>query len=101
MVALESMACGTPVIATKVGGLELLVQDEITGLSVPDDDPESLAVQLKRMLCKEGLRKELSKNCLEFAQGFSWSIITRELIEIYQRMAAGSNQNHPEHPSHA
>lgn len=102
MVALESMACGTPVIATKVGGLELLVQNEVTGLSVPDDDPQSLAIQLKRMLCsKEGLREALSKNCLEFAQGFSWSIITRELIEIYQRMAAGSIQHHPEHPSHA
>lgn len=101
MVALESMACGTPVIATKVGGLELLVQDEVTGLSVPDDDPESLAIQLKRMLCKEGLREELSKNCLEFAQGFNWSIITYKLIEIYQSMIAETNQNHLSNPSHA
>jgi D-inositol-3-phosphate glycosyltransferase len=99
MVALESMACGTPVIATKVGGLELLVQDEITGLNVPDDDPQSLAEQLRRMLCKEGLREELRKNCLEFAKGFSWSIITRELLTIYQRMAAVPSQDHPANPT--
>ncbi len=90
MVALESMACGTPVVATKVGGLELLVQNEVTGLSVPDDDPESLADQLKRLICKEGLREVLSKNCLQFTKNYSWSIITFKLIEIYQRML-----NHP------
>ncbi len=93
MVALESMACGTPVIATKVGGLELLVQDEITGLSVPDDDPESLANQLKRILCKEGLREELSKNCLQFTTNFNWSIITFKLTEIYQQMINHHDQS--------
>ncbi|NMC46062.1 MAG: glycosyltransferase family 1 protein, partial [Chloroflexi bacterium] len=76
MVALESMACGTPVIATRVGGLQQLVQDGITGLSVPDDDPRSLSEQLMRALCKEGLRDELRKNGLEFAKNYSWTIIT-------------------------
>jgi len=90
MVALESMACGTPVIATKVGGLELLVQNKVTGLSVPDDDPESLAKQLKKLICKEDLREILSKNCLQFTKGYSWSIITFKLIDIYQHMI-----NHP------
>lgn len=93
MVALESMACGTPVIATKVGGLELLVQNEVTGLSVPDDDPESLAGQLKKIICKEGLREVLSKNCLHFTKSFSWSIITFKLIEIYQHMINHPGQN--------
>lgn len=99
MVALESMACGTPVIATKVGGLEWLVQDEVTGLSVPDDDPESLAVQLRRMICKEGLREQLSKNCLEFARGFSWSIITKKLIALYQQFTSFNLQDGHVHSS--
>ena len=86
MVALEAMACGTPVIATRVGGLQHLVQDEITGLSVPDDDPKSLAEQLMRALCKEGLREELRKNGLAFAKNYSWSIITADLIDLYQKL---------------
>lgn len=86
MVALEAMACGTPVIATRVGGLQHLVQNEITGLSVPDDDPKTLSEQLMRALCKEGLRDELRTNGLEFAKNYSWNIITNRLITLYQEL---------------
>lgn len=85
MVALESMACGTPVIATRVGGLKLLVQHEKTGLSVPNDDPRSLAQQLMRILCKQGLQEDLRKNGLEFAKGFKWQTITRQMVKLYER----------------
>ena len=42
MVALEAMACGTPVVASQVGGLAFLVQDGVTGFTVPVDDPQAL-----------------------------------------------------------
>ena len=46
MVALEAMACGTPVVASQVGGLAFLIQDGVTGFTVPVDEPEALADRL-------------------------------------------------------
>ena len=42
MVALEAMACGTPVVASQVGGLAFLVQDGVTGFTVPVEEPAAL-----------------------------------------------------------
>ena len=42
MVALEAMACGTPVVASQVGGLAYLIQDGVTGYHVRDQEPEEL-----------------------------------------------------------
>jgi len=55
MVALEAMACGTPVVASQVGGLAFLVQDGITGFVVPDGDPEILADRLTRLILEPDL----------------------------------------------
>ena len=94
MVALEAMACGTPVIATRVGGLQLLVNDGVTGLSVPDDDSQALARQLMQILCERGLRDTLRQNGLEFARKYSWSIITRSLVKIYGDMLTTNGVDH-------
>ena len=50
LVALEAMACGTPVIASQVGGLAFLVQDGVTGYSIPDQDPDALADGLEKTI---------------------------------------------------
>jgi len=42
MVALEAMACGTPVIASEVGGLAYLVRDGETGFTIPAEEPDTL-----------------------------------------------------------
>ena len=46
MVALEAMACGTPVIASEVGGLGFLVQNGETGYTIPNGDPDVLCEKL-------------------------------------------------------
>lgn len=56
---LEAMAWGRPVVATAVGGLVEIVQDGVTGLSVPPGDPEAMAAALRRLVCDPALRKRM------------------------------------------
>jgi D-inositol-3-phosphate glycosyltransferase len=56
MVALEAMACGTPVIATQVGGLQHLVQNGVTGFTIPNDNVEVLEERLTQLICKQEMR---------------------------------------------
>lgn len=56
----ESLAVGTPVIATRVGGVAEVVEDGVNGLLVPAGDPEALAAAIRRFFAEPGLRERLS-----------------------------------------
>jgi D-inositol-3-phosphate glycosyltransferase len=86
MVALEAMACGTPVIATQVGGLPFLVKDGITGFIVPNDDPLALEKALTKLMCKSDLRNQMSLNSQKYAQTYSWDLIITKIIKQYQEL---------------
>lgn len=86
MVALEAMACGTPVIASQVGGLAFLIQDGVTGYSIPDDNPQALAEKLSLIVCNPDLRNKLGQQAAEYAIGYDWEIIARRMISVYQEM---------------
>ncbi len=83
MVALEAMACGTPVIASKVGGLSFTVQDGITGFHVPDRNPEALAERISLLLKDHGLRSRLSAQAVQWVQRYSWSKVAEQIISLY------------------
>ena len=83
MVALEAMACGTPVIATQVGGLSYLIKDNVTGYTIPDDNPMALEQSLTQLICKADLRKQMSLNSIAYAQSYSWDKITPRIIKEY------------------
>ncbi|MDP2965010.1 MAG: glycosyltransferase [Pelolinea sp.] len=85
MVALEAMACGTPVVATQVGGLQYLVQNGITGFTVPHNDPVALEESLTQLICKPELRFQMSRNSLEYASTNSWETITPRIIDLYKK----------------
>ena len=85
MVALEAMACGTPVIATQVGGLQHLVQDQVTGFTIPNDNPDALEEKITVLFCKSELREKMSQNSTSYAQSFSWNTITEKLIETFEK----------------
>ncbi len=72
MVALEAMACGTPVIASQVGGLAYLVRDGETGFVIPDDDPIAMGERLAQIICQDNLRQRLGSQAHQYAQEYSW-----------------------------
>jgi D-inositol-3-phosphate glycosyltransferase len=83
MVALEAMACGTPVVASQVGGLAFLVQDGVTGYVVPDDDPAALGDRLAQLILNQDLRQKLGEQATYYAQDYSWENITSRMKTLY------------------
>ena len=59
---MEAMASAVPCISTPVAGIPELVQDNVTGLLVPERDPQSLADSMQRLLIDVGLRRRLGEN---------------------------------------
>ena len=84
MVALESMACGTPVVASEVGGLAYLVQDGKTGYTVPAGDPEALAAKLRDIISDQDLRLRLGEQAAAFAKGYDWHLIAEQIVDLYK-----------------
>lgn len=90
MVALEAMACGTPVIASDVGGLAQLVQDGETGILVPGRDPAAMAKCLRCLLSDQELLARLGRQAANYAEGYGWKGITRQIIDLYESTLAGA-----------
>ena len=84
MVALESMACGTPVIASHVGGLIHLVEDGVTGYHVPVDDHVALSNVISGLLQDKALRYRMGHDAFAFAKNYDWGKITDQIIQLYQ-----------------
>jgi D-inositol-3-phosphate glycosyltransferase len=83
MVALEAMACGTPVVASQVGGLAFLVRDGVTGYTVPVDEPQALADRLTLLVQDAALRRKLGDQALQEARQYAWENIADRIIELY------------------
>jgi D-inositol-3-phosphate glycosyltransferase len=90
MVALEAMACGTPVIASDVGGLAQLVRDGETGFLVPGGDSAAMAERLHCLLSDIELRSHLGRQAADYAEGYGWAGITRQIVELYENTLAAS-----------
>lgn len=84
MVALEAMACGTPVIASEVGGLAYLVKDGETGFTIPDQEPDTLCEKISWLLDDHDLHATMSRRAVEYAQDYAWEKITMQIVDLYQ-----------------
>ena len=84
LAALEAQACGTPVVATPVGGLAHIVSDGASGFLVDTRDPSIFAGRLKTVLADEDLRRSFGKTAVEAAREFSWEKTADALHSLYE-----------------
>ena len=83
LVALEAMACGTPVVASETGGLAFLIRDGETGFHVPAGDVDSLADRLALLLQDDDLLTRLGNQAAAYAKGYDWAVITDQILDLY------------------
>jgi D-inositol-3-phosphate glycosyltransferase len=86
MVALEAMACGTPVIASEVGGLGYLVQNGETGYTIPDSEPDMLCEKLSWLLGNAHLRETMGLRAVQHAQAYAWGKIASQIVDVYKEL---------------
>ena len=87
LVALEAMACGTPVIASRVGGLTYTVLHGVTGLHVPERDPEALAHEIMRLIQDPALQERMGREAQRVAQCYGWPSIADRIVDLYSDLA--------------
>ena len=97
MVALEAMACGSPVVASRVGGLTTTVQDGVTGRLVPEADPAALAAAITGLLeGPEGRR--LGQQATRWAAEHRWPCVAEAVCRLYSELRPAAEQHLPHAP---
>ncbi|MFC7326428.1 D-inositol-3-phosphate glycosyltransferase [Marinactinospora rubrisoli] len=89
LVAVESQACGTPVVAARVGGLPTAVADGTSGVLIDGHDPEDYARVLHRMIRHRSWREALGAAGVRHAAGLSWSATVDGLLDVYHGTLSG------------
>jgi D-inositol-3-phosphate glycosyltransferase len=90
LVAVESQACGTPVVAASVGGLRTAVSEGESGLLVVGHDPDDYAAALHLLITDHDLRRRLGDGAVEHAGRFGWPATAARLLGVYARAMSGS-----------
>ena len=93
LVALEAQACGTPVVATAVGGLRTAVADGISGVLVDGHDPKAWSSVIARLLQEPQRRVLLSMGAIEHASHFGWDGTARGTLDIYDVVISGARKS--------
>ncbi len=87
LAAVESLACGTPVVATRAGGLTTVVRHGETGFLVPRR-PHLFAERLDQLLCDSTLRIEMSAAARPSVLSFDWRYVASQINNIYEELVS-------------
>lgn len=90
LVAIEAQACGTPVIAARVGGLPTAVRDGISGVLIDGHDERVWAQEILRVTSDDNLQSRLATGAIDHASHFGWEDTTEKLIAVYNEAVASS-----------
>ncbi|MGH1561513.1 D-inositol-3-phosphate glycosyltransferase [Mumia sp. DW29H23] len=88
LVALEAQACGTPVVAAKVGGLTTAVHDGVTGMLVDGHDPVDYAAAFAQVLDQPGLHASMQDAAVHHAARFGWDATAERTLAVYEESVA-------------
>ncbi|HKW93009.1 MAG TPA: glycosyltransferase [Methylomirabilota bacterium] len=94
MVALEAMACGSPVVASRVGGLTTTVQDGVTGRLVPEGDPAALAAAITGLI-GDGEGRRLGQQATRWAAEHRWPCVAEKVCRLYSELRPVAEQHLP------
>ncbi|MBT97669.1 MAG: glycosyl transferase family 1 [Dehalococcoidia bacterium] len=97
LVALESMACGTPVVATRVGGLSTIIHHGSTGYLKSWRCPEAFANSVEMIISSDGLQQSMGEAARKRAEGMGWdnvaALMWDEYITLTGNTANGDNES--------
>jgi glycosyltransferase involved in cell wall biosynthesis len=83
VVLIESMACGTPVIGTNVGGISEIITSSSHGFLAKSADASSLADAILKGLETEWSREAIVQN----AKKYEWKSVSQQIIKLFQQMS--------------
>lgn len=85
IVLLEAMASGTPVIGTRVGGIEEILGGGRYGVLVPPSDPEELSEAMIKLMKDEEKRKIIAERALKRVRSeYDWRVVVKKVIKVYE-----------------
>jgi D-inositol-3-phosphate glycosyltransferase len=88
LVAVEALATGTPVVASRVGGLATIVKDGETGYLVDELSPQAFALHICLLLGDEEIRQVMAGAARPSVEEYAWSLMARRIIKVYEEQIA-------------
>jgi glycosyltransferase involved in cell wall biosynthesis len=87
VVLLEALACGTPCVASQVGGILDIIVDGSNGFLVEPKDPIALADRISQLIADDGLRRDMGERGRLFVEeNFSWQTRARGILDVYNKI---------------
>jgi len=87
LLALESLAVGTPFVGPNVGGITSIIQNEVNGVLVPPGDTKKLSDAIVKIISDKKFRRRLQKTGPQFVRkNFSWEVSAKKTLEVYKNL---------------